>query len=374
MSVEQPRPESGPPLAVVGGGIAGACVALAAAREGLAVELYEAGALTGSATWASGGMLAPRAEGLTGGFLELGRAALASYPAFLDRLEAGPESIIHRGRGFILPVFEDDSTRDWLSTYAERRAAEGQAVDLLEPGEVRTRLGETLPEDLSGGIAYPEEGWVDPRALLLLIHRRLREAGARIHRRTVVTGIDTKGAYVGVELASGPPREAAAVVLCAGHRVANIGGLRWSAFGPQFSDRGLMVRVHGAPAPPVVLYHHGAAGTTYVVPDPHGVRFGSTSDPHDHRTEAAPGEVAHLLERARRIWPPVDEGTVAEVRVGFRPGGPGEGPEPFTGMLDNTGRVWGMLGLHRNGILLAPHLADRLLSQMLEAGELLHGY
>jgi len=118
-------------VAVVGGGVAGAAVAWFAAQAGARVLWLTGDDSAGSATWVSGGMLAPKAEGLNGAMLALGRRALAAHEPFTAAVEAAADTPIHRGRGMWLPAIDGDPV-DWLLEYAERRRDDGDAVVIAD--------------------------------------------------------------------------------------------------------------------------------------------------------------------------------------------------------------------------------------------------
>lgn len=155
------------------------------------------------------------------------------------------------------------------------------------------------------------------------------------------------------------------MIVAAGHQAKRIGGISWHAIGDIRGDRGVLAHIAGVEPPPGVLFEFDGQAATYVVPDPSGVRIGSTSSLDDARPQPDPVETATLLARAARLWP-IDGGSLGDVTVGFRPWGPLPDGRPFVGPLDRIGRVWGLLGLHRNGILLAPLLARQLVDRLLE--------
>lgn len=340
-------------VAVVGGGIGGAALAWFAAHAGARV-LWLTGTGGSSATSASGGMLAPKAEGLSGKMLDLGRRALAMHESFVAAVEAAAQMPIHRGRGLWLPAISGDPV-DWLLDYAQRRRSSGDAVEIGD----RSAWPTVLPDvPLSGTIAYPDEGWVDPRGLLASLHVALSARSNVVLQAAHVTHIDaTQGR---VHTAS-THWHAGHILIAAGYMAANIGGLDWQKHGPIWGDRGLMLRLSGSGAPPGVLYRHDPRGITYVVPDPVGVRLGSTSTPRDPHPHARAAELAALLTRGCELWPPLRTAKLEEVAVGWRPCGPGNHELPFAAPLAGN-RVWGLLGLERNGVLLAPYLAQQLVA------------
>lgn len=336
-------PESAPghdlhDLIVVGGGIAGASLAWAAVEAGLRVRVVEDRPPTASATWASGGMLAPGAEGLTGEEARLGQAALAEHRRLQPRLTSLTGIHLGAGRGFL---------RSGLHTPTRRTPPPADLGVTPPPGDA---------------CWLPDDGWVDPRSLLLALRRASRLHGADWQRGRV-QAIELSADEPRLSLADGRSWSAERIVLAAGHAAAAIEGLPWARLGGTRGDRGVLLRLAGVEPPPCVLFHLDEAGAIYVVPDAQGVRVGATSGIDDPRPEADALEIATLIDRASRLWP-LNDAQLSEAVVGFRPLGPGAGSEPWVGPLDRVGRAWGLLGLHRNGILLAPWLARGLIAAL----------
>lgn len=324
-------------LLIIGGGMAGASVAWFAREAGLAVTVVDAGGPIESTTWASAGMLAPRAEGLTDAELAQGLAALALHRQWLPAVEAQGGMPVHRGLGLV------------------RLGAAGSGGD----DEVGARP--TLAHLRDRGTWSNDEGWVDPRGLLITLRAALRSRGVHFVQGTA-RAINLTGPSPELDL--GEAQLAAdRIVVAAGHQADRLAGLPWHAIGEIRGDRGVLVHVAGIEPPPGVLFEFDGKAATYIVPDPSGVRIGSTSSTTDRRPHADPREVAELLQRAESLWP-LGGGVTAGVTVGFRPLGPLPAAAPFHGPLDRAGRVWGLLGLHRNGILLGPLLARDLVTQI----------
>src|SRR5829696_9077475 len=90
-------------LLVLGGGIAGLTVALAAARRDLTVAIIDA-PRPGAASRAAAGMLAPSVEELPAEMLGAAMAARDYYPAFLDDLRERTGIEVSFDRGGILQL------------------------------------------------------------------------------------------------------------------------------------------------------------------------------------------------------------------------------------------------------------------------------
>ena len=88
---------------------------------------------------------------------------------------------------------------------------------------------------------------------------------------------------------------------------------------------------------------------------------GATSEEQGYEPIARAGGVFQLLDAARSILPSVDELALEEVAVGLRPATSDH--VPFVGPLRDP-RVVAALGHYRNGILLAPLTARRVVAAL----------
>src|SRR5262249_52353916 len=106
-----------------------------------------------------------------------------------------------------------------------------------------------------------------------------------------------------------------------------------------------------------------ASERVYLVPRPDGGRLvvGATVEERGFDTAAAAGGVHELLREAYRLLPEVAEMEIVEATAGLRPGTPDNLPR--VGPSGVEGLVWAT-GHYRNGILLAPLAAARLVETL----------
>jgi glycine oxidase len=301
-------------VAVVGAGIIGALAAYELARRGLSVLLLDAGK-TGAATLASAGMLAPYPEGLSGELLEAGLFGLAYYQELLAELAE---------RGF--PV--------------EAGFSGTHVVALSEGEKAAWEAQEPLPYPVRGGQGarrFPG-GYVNPRALRETLLNLLRGMGVGL-AQAEVEGVQEGRVFWG----EGEVR-ARFVLLSVG------------AWGGRF---GLGVRplrgealLLGGEAPPAPLF----AGDGYLLPREGGVYVGATS-----REGWAEGVdlfgLRWLADYAHERFPLLEGARFQGVLWGYRPLG-----ELFVGEVEKG--IYAATGHGRNGVLLAPWTAKRLLGLM----------
>ncbi|MEM9266561.1 MAG: FAD-dependent oxidoreductase, partial [Cyanobacteria bacterium P01_F01_bin.13] len=146
---------------VVGGGIVGLAIATELRRQGATVTVLSRD-FNAAAGHAAAGMLAPRAEGLTGSLLELSQRSLALYPEWSRKLEelTGQETG-YWPCGILVPS---------LSASAPKR---------LSQTAIHSYQSHLSPE-VTGGYWYPEEGQADNRALLKALRLGAQELGVDI--------------------------------------------------------------------------------------------------------------------------------------------------------------------------------------------------
>jgi glycine oxidase len=98
----------------------------------------------------------------------------------------------------------------------------------------------------------------------------------------------------------------------------------------------------------------------YLVPRGDGQYvLGATVEERGFDTTVTAGGVYELLRDAGELVPGISELVVEEVQAGLRPGTPGNVP-----IVERHGRVVVATGHFRNGILLAPLTAERVVEQL----------
>lgn len=347
-------------VVVVGGGIAGATVALELVDRDAAVNVVDAERAGGAATGASAGMLAPQYEsaGHTPLF-DLAIEARSWWREYAPRLEAQSGRSLHvRWDGMLVANLDDDERADAEEDVRWQRAA-GQPAEILDRQaalDIQPGLG---PEPRSF-LWLPDEGQVDSQALALA----LPDALAASHARTltgvrVVEVLHHGGRVTGVRLADGRTLDADAVVLAAGAWTGEIDGLPRPL--PVRPIRGHMVRFPRGSADlrPLLATHAGR----YLVPRSDGsILAGSTMDDVGFDRSLSEEGLAAVRRSAAGLLAPLAFTEPVERWADLRPisadGFPVLGPDPdLDGLFYAT-------GYGRNGILLGP-LAGHLLAGLI---------
>jgi len=309
-------------VAVRGGGVIGLSVALAAARAGFSVSVFDDGSpFAGSRV--AGGMLAPLTEAWPGeeAVVAQGVEALALWPSFAESLG--------------VPLFTAGTLA--VGTQPGDLADLRHAGELLTSREIRA-LEPSLGPAVRGGVYASGDLAVDNRVLLSALWKACQDSG-------VVSSVDG--------------------------RVTVIAAGAWSgALHPALKDvirpvKGEILRLthrSGALPPPRHTIRALVSGRpVYLVPRDDGLVVGATQYEAGFDTDVTVAGVRDLLRDAETVLPGIAEYALTEAAVGFRAGSPDNVPivrwlEP--GVIAATGH-------HRNGLLLAPHTA-RLVVDLLE--------
>jgi glycine oxidase len=351
-------------VVVVGGGIAGAAVALELVERGVAVNVVDAERPGAAATGASAGMLAPQYEssGRTPLF-DLLVGARACFPAFALRLE--------RLTGRRVPVRWDGMLVANRSPL-EREAAEqavlwqrqaGQPADVVTVEEAR-RLQPGAEGSAESFVWLPAEGHVDSQALAAALPDALAATAARVIAGRRVTELITAGDRVrGVRLADGRTVGADVVVLAAGAWSGRILGLPRPL--PVRPVRGHLLRFPAGVARlrRILATHAGR----YLVPREDGsILAGSTMDEAGFDRSLSDREMDIVRAGATDLLPALAAAEPVERWADLRPisadGLPVIGPDP-----DLQGLHYAT-GYGRNGILLGP-LAGQIVAELISTGE-----
>ena len=355
-------------VAVAGGGLIGLGVAWRCAQRGLSVTLADDAPGAG-ASYAAAGMLAPVTEAAYGeeGLLELCRASLARFPAFVAEVEhASGMDVGLRTVGTTLVGFDADDMRalDELHTFQREL---GLSAERVTPREARRREPSLTPR-LRGALQVAGDHSVDARALHAGVLAAAQAAGVRLVRSKVEAVCVEDGRATGLRLAEGTTLAAEAVVLALGAWSAALPGVPRLPVRPV---KGQILRLRGAAGAPGLL-----GGTVralvrgrhvYLVPYAHDhLIIGATVEEKGFDTTLTAGAVHDLLRDAIEVVPGVSELELVETLARPRPGTPDNAP--ILGASTTPGLVLAT-GHYRNGVLLTPVTADAV-AELLVTGKL----
>jgi glycine oxidase len=345
-------------VVIAGGGVIGTAIAWRAALRGFSVALVDpawGSPETDAATEVAAGMLGPVSESVFGeqDLLALNLLSIGRFPGFAAELEAATGQEVGLRTEGTLAVAYDRADHDRLARLTAFRHSLGLAAQQLDARECRD-LEPFLAPGVHGGVLVIGDLSVDNRRYAKALRAAAAAACVRVIRGCVTQA--APGIGVTVDTAGFIP--ARAVVLAAGWRTGQIGGIPkalTTAFRPV---KGQTLRLrHPAGMPHVVTRTIRAivGGTdVYLVPRADGeVVVGATQDERADRQVTA-GGVHDLLHDAMSVLPAISELTLAEASAGLRPGSVDNGPVvgvAAPGLMVAAGHF-------RNGILLSAATAD----------------
>ncbi len=401
---EWPAGDSPFEVAVVGGGVIGHGIALAASRSGRSVALIDDAPGSG-ASWAAAGMLAPVSElhYQEEDLLELMLESSRLWPGFAAGLEGRPAGTGPRpgaedtGTGYLttptLALGTDAADRRALADLRTVQQACGLSV---EPLTVRAARGREplLSPGISCAFEIAADHQVDPRRLLARLAALLAadNRSQAIPRRA--SGLLWDGARVGgVSLAGGGVVRARETIVANGLGAPALGGLPAGLtlpLRPVYGDiLRLRVPVHLRPLLTSTVRGLVRGVPVYIVPRQDGtvvigatqredgpVMGAGTDAGQDAGADRGPdpaagvavsaGGVYQLLRDAQQLLPAVAELELLEATARARPGTPDNAPllgrvaERLDGGGTGCGDIAGLIfatGFFRHGVLLTPAAA-----------------
>ena len=327
---------------VLGAGLMGRLVALALARTGCSVDVFEAQGpdAEGAAARVAAAMLAPLAESAVAppAVVRMGHYALQRWPALLAAL---PTPVFFQQAGTLVLWHRQDAaeaarftrvlhgTRQQVPELPAMQPLDAAGVAALEP---------MLASRFAQGLYLPEEGQLDNRALLAALLGALQ-------------------AQPGVQLHWNDPRSPGDFAPADYERVIDCRGLGARAQWPGLRGvRGEVVRVH---APEVTLQRPTRLVhpryPLYIAPKPGNVFvIGATEIESDDMSPASVRSTLELLSAAYAVHTGFAEARILEIATQCRPTLPDNRPA----LRQPTPRVLQLNGLYRHGFMIAPAMLD----------------
>jgi glycine oxidase len=313
------NPPGGESVAIIGAGIAGAWQALLFAQAGHDVTLFERGgaSMTQATSHWAGGMLAPYCEREASEpvITRLGIRALDLWrEQFPDTPFNGSLVVSH-------PRDRADYERFARMTSNHQRLG-AEAVTALEP---------SLDGRFRDALFFPDEGHVEPRLVLPLLHRRIAAAGGRIRFDSEQRPDQTDGIVIDCR------------GLFARESQPDLRGVKGEMIIVETDEIAL--------ARPVRLIH--PRWPLYIIPRANNqFMIGATSIEREDDGVSVRSAL-ELLSAAYAVHPAFGEARIVEIGSGLRPAFPDNLPR----IAIHNQRI-AVNGLYRHGFLLAPALAE----------------
>ncbi|MEA5465963.1 glycine oxidase ThiO [Leptothoe sp. PORK10 BA2] len=349
---------------VIGGGIVGLAIATELRHQGATVTVLSRD-FNAAAGHAAAGMLAPRAEGLTGPLFTLAQRSLALYPDWSRKLE----ELTGEGSGY----WPCGILKPLLSAPSAPSSPQGDIPSPDQPPAQRLSLVAMrtyqphLSADVTGGYWYPEEGQVDNRALLKALRMAAQTMGVEIQDGVRADAFLQNNYHISGVLTSHGQQQAGHYVLAAG---------AWSSEllpVPVKPRKGQLAALITPPNSPYGLHRVLYGEHIYIVPRQDGrIVLGATDEDVGFAPHNTAAGVAHLLHRATQLYPPLANFPLQECWWGYRPATPDDAPILGPGQCDNLTLA---TGHHRNGILLTP-ITAKLIADSIQGKQdvLLNGF
>jgi len=334
-------------VAIAGGGVIGASIALELALAGLRVGVFERSEPGREASWASAGILSPAPESTAMiPLVALGQASMALYPEFIRTIEEiSGQSAGYRPKGTLQAILTGDA-REELSTFVALHHGLGLKAVALSAEDAR-ELEPALSDELEAAVLRPEEASVDNRAMTQAVLEAARRSGVEFFTGSTVQALARDGLRcAGLQLQS-ETVEAHWTVIAAGCFSANIEGV--VRFAPVRPAKGQIVSFRPADLRiERVLWSE----KIYLVPRNDGrIVAGATVEYVGFDKTLTGGGLQQVLGAAIELAPALAHARVEETWAGLRPDSPDHlpilGPAELDGLIIATGHF-------RSGILLTP--------------------
>ncbi len=334
-------------VAIAGGGLIGAAIALELAQAGLRVGVFDRGEPGREASWASAGILSPAPENLGAiPMVPLGKASMALYPEFVAAVEEiSGQSTGFRPKGTVDALFSRDAARE-LSTLIALHHGLGLKAEPLRP-EDACELEPALSPDIEAAALRPDEASIDNRLLTSAVLHAAHKSGVEIFPDHAANAIWREGdRCTGLEL-QGEKVSAKWTIVAAGSFSSGIAGAK--NYAPVRPAKGQMIALR---ADALKMERVLWSERIYLVPRNDGrILAGATVEYLGFDKQVTAGGVEKILAAAIELAPGLASARIDETWAGLRPDSldhlPILGSTDVDGLLIATGHF-------RSGVLLTP--------------------
>jgi glycine oxidase len=334
-------------VAIAGGGLIGASIALELAEAGLRVGVFDQNEPGREASWAGAGILSPAPESRAMiSLVPLAKASMALYPGFVARVEEiSGNDVGFRPKGTLQALFGGNA-REELSTLIALQHGLGLRAEPLRADDAR-ELEPALSKDIEAAALRPDEASIDNRALTRAVLKAAEKKGVDIFANCGVRGIWRQGDRCAGIILPDEKVSAKWTIIAAGCFSSKITGAE--NFAPVRPAKGQMVALR---SDAVTIERVLWSEDVYLVPRDDGrILAGATVEYVGLDKDVTAGGVEKMLAAAIELAPGLAEAHIEETWAGLRPDSPDHlpilGPTDLDGLLITTGHF-------RSGILLTP--------------------
>ncbi|MDO4433378.1 MAG: FAD-dependent oxidoreductase [Alysiella sp.] len=334
-------------IAVLGGGLLGRLNALALAREGFRVSLFDKGTPQGeqSAAFQAAAMLAPLAESLDSPpeIICLGQQSMALWRELINSLPEKP--MMQENGSLIVWHPQDKALSQHFAQHLQRTTGMHNPMQRWQSNDI-AQYEPQLAGRFGTGFYLPYEGQLDGRQILLSLNTALMHHHAACHWQQTRTPSDL---YNDFDF----------VLDCRGYGAKN----DWNRLPENNHLRGVRGEVARVFAPeitlnrPIRLLH--PRYPLYIAPkENHVFVVGATQIESESQTPCSVRSGLELLSALYAIHPAFGEASILELGVGLRPTLMHHKPEIRYNLKQGLIEI---NGLFRHGFLIAPAVTSAAL-------------
>jgi glycine oxidase len=350
-------------VAVVGAGVIGLTIAWRLAQRGYNVTVFEQGEAGTEASWAGAGMLAPGGEIHEDSVLtELALESLRLYPSFVIELERVSGSTIDFQRCGALDLAYSADEAFALERRAELQQQLGIRSRPVKPSDVKAFWPRVNLQELESARFYAEDAVVNPREVLACLKSACAKTSVAVRTKSPVLGVDVLDDEVQIR-AGETEGSFGSLVIAAGAWSSSIPVAGVPPLPASKPIKGHLIGYHQPAQTCTTILRHGH---TYLFQRASGllVAGASVEDVGYDRT-LQPSIADQLSAEATFILPHLGETTFTEVWSGFRPAA-----ESIQLGRWHSRALYLAYGPYRNGILLAPVTAERIVNEISASSEM----
>ena len=338
---------------VIGGGLVGLCISWELAKRGCTVTVVDSGR-QGQASWAAAGMLAPLAESTDEHpLLPYGVESLRRWTEFAGSLKnVCPDFSSIQGSG-MLRVARSARDEETLQAAFIRHKDVGLPLDELSGGDARA-LEPSLSRDVRYAVRSPAERSVNPRDVLVCLHRACLNLGVTILELDDSVHIRSTTGSIECVSKSQKLYTADEYVVCSGAWSKKLLGQIGCTL-PIAPVKGQVAQFDQiAPSP---INHTIFSSSGYLVPrSGSGLIAGATVERVGFDSTVTDEGIDQMAKMARELIPELRIRRITGRWAGLRP--VSRDGLPIVGRITNFNNLSVAVGHGRNGILYSPITAD----------------